>query len=147
MEKANHIHTYDSLSIGSLWNAYRTDRIYLLQHLIQGASHLVKAETYATRTSIPQLVHRLTAQRKALADDICASVSYMLGEIDQQANLRDPRQSKAIGGLLLLWPLGSLLYLNFLPTEQNAWIKERLAFIRDVHGIQQVKVVLSLTDS
>lgn len=71
----------------------------------------------------------------------------MLGEIDQEANLRNVGQSKAVGGLFLLWPLGTLLFLEYLPPEQIAWVKKRLIYIRNALGIQQAMSIVRFAEA
>ena len=141
----DHVHVYDTASVASLWNAHRTSRNYLLRNLIRLATrlHLNCQDASAANVHI-ELIPDWEMKSQALADEVCASVSYMLGEIDEQANLRDPRQGKAIGGLFLLWPLGTLLRLNFLPAKQIAWIKSKVAFIWHGLGIEQAKAVLDI---
>ena len=145
---ANIIHIYDSVSVGNLWNCYRTTRLYLIRLVLRAVFRLATDEVHAPEiTTDHGITVQLVSQRRVLADDICASVPYMLGEVDQQAHLQNARQSKAVGGLFLLWPLGTLLFMDFLPSERSAWIKERLTYIRDGLGIQQAKVALSVADS
>lgn len=144
-EGATITHVYTSLSIGAMWNFYRTTRIFLLRCLIRclagGEEH--DLATTMSRESITPIV----AQIQVLADNVCASVSYMLGEIDQEAKLRDIGQSKAVGGLFLLWPLGTLLFLEYLPPEQIAWVKKRLIYIRNVLGIQQAMSIVRFVEA
>jgi len=147
-KEASTIHIYGSLTIGSVWNGYRTTRLYLLQHLIHIASYLNDVNSAATEPSTNRAsIARFVSESQVLADDMCASVPYMLGEVDQQAMLRSARQAKAVGGLFMLWPLGSLLHLHFLPPDKVDWIKSRVAYIRDALGIQQAGNVIKLADS
>lgn len=140
-------HIYNTISIGSLWNAYRTTRIYLLRCLIPSAWRLAKEAGLASEEAMVHCdsITRMKHQIQRLADDICASVPYILGEIDQEGNVArifPNNNNKAIGGLFLLWPLGSLLPLDSLPREQIAWIRERLAYIYNALGIQQAMTIV-----
>lgn len=72
-----------------------------------------------------------------LYDGICASVPYLLGEIDQQGRLQQSRHGKAVGGYFLLWPLRLLLFRGPTDEAQRAWIKKQLTYIRANMGIQQ----------
>ena len=142
-------HVYNTISIGALWNGYRTTRIYLLRCLIRSAWRLARE---AGDSSEEAMVHResitrMRRQIQSLADDLCACVPYMLGEIDQEGvvaqNLPN-YSSKAVGGVFLLWPLGSLLPLDFLPREQVVWVQERLLYIHNALGIQQAMAIVRI---
>ena len=141
------LYTYNALSVACLWNNYRTSRNYLLRLLIRISARLSSEESsFPMSKPTEDSTIELRNQSLALADDVCASVPYVLGEVDEDANLQDPRRSKAVGGLFLLWPLGSLLHLDYLPPEQITWIKERVAYIRDALGIHQARAILNLAD-
>ena len=138
-------HIYNSISVGSLWNSYRIIRIYLLRCLISGASRLAREACHAAEAA----AHRestvpMRNQIQRLANGICASVPFMLGEVDQEGFSRNARHTKAVGGLFLLWPLGSLLPLKSLPHEQVAWVQECLAHIHATFGIRMATTIVRI---
>ena len=145
MEGASVAHVYTSLSIGAMWNFYRTTRILLLRCLIRCS--VAEDGCGLAATTKYELVKPIVAQIQGLADDVFASVPFMLGQIDQEANLRDVGQSKAIGGLFLLWPLGTLLFLEHIPPERIEWVKNRLIYIRNALGIQQGMSIVQLAEA
>lgn len=131
------IHVYSSISIAAMWNLYRTTRLYLLKSLRRAGLRLMLEQG---QTSIPEahakLEAELTGNLQRLSNDVCGSIPYMLGEVDQEDHLKHNQHNRAVGGMFLLWPLGSLLPLGVLPPEQIAWIQERLVYIRNGLGIQ-----------
>ena len=52
-----------------------------------------------------------TDKVQSLVADICASVPYLLGELDQEGKLQHPQRIKAIGGFYLLFPLRAMLFI------------------------------------
>lgn len=130
-------HVYSSVSVAHVWNIHRTSRIYLLRGLIRSLTRqALERGQILDSTGNAGIEAQLKRETQRLANDVCSSVPYMLGEIDQEDHLLHNQHSKAVGGLFLLWPLGSLLPLGFLPQERITWIRERLDYIRDGLGIQ-----------
>ena len=77
-----------------------------------------------------------TDKIQSLVSDICASVPYLLGELDQEGRLQHPQHIKAIGGFYLLFPLRAMLFIEKVDPDQKAWIRKRLAYIKNALGIQ-----------
>ena len=130
------VHIYSSASMACLWNLWRCTRIVLLrclQQLIVRAQH---GEMAPIRTSSPADEDQ-ASKLPSLFSDICASVPYLLGEVDQNGRLHYPNRCKAVGGFLLLWPLKMMLALGPTDEAQKDWIKKRLNFIGFALGIQQ----------
>lgn len=132
------VHLYSSPSMASFWNQYRCMRILLLQCLRRCLSQQETGNASNSQTlSITIGVHTPAASElPELINGIFASVPYLLGEVDQDGSLKMHQQKKAVGGLFLLWPLRLLLYMNLINPGQRRWILERLAYIRNVLGIQ-----------
>ena len=131
------IHIYSSGAMACLWNLHRCTRIFLLQCI----QDCIRRQNHISRLQQPL---RVPAEEAApedklsfLYDGICASVPYLLGEIDQQGRLQQLRHGKAVGGYFLLWPLRLLLFRGPTDEAQRAWIKKQLAYIRANMGIRQ----------
>ena len=131
------IHVYSSVSVASMWNLYRTTRLYLLKSISRSSSRLAHEQGQdAYSPGHKESEATLQSQMQRLSNDVCASIPYMLGEVDEEKHVQQNRHNKAAGGMFLLWPLGSLLPLGVLPPEQVAWVGERLDYIRNGLGIQ-----------
>ncbi len=130
------IHLYSSPAMASLWNQYRCMRILLLRCILgcvlrrdeRNPEEFPSVNTIAT--SLPAV-----KEIPGLINGIFASVPSILGEVDQDGYLRIPQQKKAVGGLLALWPLRLLLFLDIISQVQRDWIMERLTYIRNFLGI------------
>ena len=131
------IHVYSSISIAAMWNLYRTTRLYLLKSLNRSSARLALEQGQTSDSASHAKVEaELTSNMQRLSNDVCGSIPYMLGEVDQEEHLKHNQHNRAVGGMFLLWPLGSLLPLGVLPPQQVAWIQERLVYIRHGLGIQ-----------
>ena len=130
------VHLYSSPSMAAFWNMYRCMRILLLRCLV--ACIWRQQEVNALDSSLPDINDQDISSAQDIPDlvnGIFASVPYMLGDIDQNGNLRSPQQRKAAGALMLLWPLRLLLHLDVIDSKQRDWIKGRLEYIRNALGI------------
>ena len=134
------IHVYSSTAMAGLWNLYRCVRILLLECLQSCSSRQRESTAWEPSpldadADTSEDIDRIPQEIKDLIDNICASVPYLLGEVDQEGNLRQPQQRKAVGGFMLLWPL-RLIFIKGLGTPlQKHWIGKRLSYIRNVLGI------------
>lgn len=134
------IHLYSSTTMGGLWNQYRCMRILLLECLQRLSSRLRESTAWEPSpldTGNSEAIDRIPKEVEDLVDDVCASVPYLLGEVDQEGNLRQPQQKKAIGGFMLLWPLRLIVIKGLGTSLQRNWIVKRLCYIRNVLGIYQ----------
>ena len=142
------VHLYSSVSMAAFWNMYRCMRILLLRCLLACMSR--QQEISALDTSLPDINSRDIPSAQDIPDlvnGIFASVPYMLGDVDQNGNLRYPHQRKVAGALMLLWPLRLLLHLDVIDSKQREWIKGRLDYIRNALGIHdtQERIVKTLS--
>ena len=130
-------HLYSNIFIASSWNLNRITRMILLTNVGRWISALAKdsaRETTSTEDNDCNLQTRDKIQ--SLVGDICASVPYLLGELDHEGKLQHPQHTKAIGGLYLLFPLRAMLFIESIDPVQKAWIRKRLAYIKNALGIQ-----------
>ncbi|KAI9813256.1 MAG: hypothetical protein M1827_004198 [Pycnora praestabilis] len=131
-------HLYSSSPMAPLWNLHRITRILLLANLVKCISMLAgDGAQQMAPTELIDYSAQAVNKIQSLADDICASVPYLLGEIDQDGMLRHPRHTKAIGGFYLLFPLRSMLFVKVIHPVKKAWIRKRLAYIKNTFGIQE----------
>ena len=131
------IHIYSSGAMACLWNLHRCTRIFLLQCI----QDCIRRQNYLSQLQHPLLISAEEAEPEdklsILYNDICSSIPYLLGEIDQQGRLQHLRHGKAVGGFFLLWPLRLLLFRGPTNEAQRTWIKKQLAYIRANMGIHQ----------
>ena len=134
---AHPIYLYSSFTMAQLWMVYRVARIILLHCLMRYVAKRAECGTHGPSCEeTNRLEQRATATIRDLVDDICASVPYMLGDVDQDGTLQHSHQGKAIGGFFLLWPLRTALWVGIASPEQRTWIMRRLDYIKNVLGIQ-----------
>ena len=132
------VHFYSSLAMACLWNQYRCMRIFLLECILSCLSRQESCKPGElplrgiNDTSIPA-----AEEIAELINGIFASVPYLLGEVDQDGNLKVAPQKKPIGGFFLIWPLRMILFHDLMNPEQKTWIMERLTYIRNVLGIHK----------
>ena len=131
-------HSYSSIFIATSWNLNRITRMILLTNIGRWISALAKDSTQKT-TSTENNDHNLQTTDKihSLVGDICASVPYLLGELDQEGQLQHPQQAKALGGFYLVFPLRAMLFIESIDPVQKSWIRKRLAYIKNTLGIQR----------
>lgn len=114
-----YVHVYNNMWICRVWNQFRTARIKLQATLLQ----LMSWAHYSHGTNFVSSDRQARECIQAMADDVCASVPYCLGEhapLEQDAHLniskkaegqpsplRDdpPAQSRALGWFLCLVPV------------------------------------------
>lgn len=131
-------HLYSDISMAASWNLNRITRMILLTNVGRWISALAKDNAQElTSTEINDYRLQLTDKIQSLVSEICASVPYLLGELDQEGKLQHPQHTKAIGGLYLLFPLRTMLFIGSIDPVQRAWIRKRLAYIKNTLGIQR----------
>ena len=131
------LHVYSSVSMAYLWNLHRIARMLLEDSLILCTFRSDEMNT--TRdvwNQHSEIRARLSGKISDLIDDICSSVPYLLGEINQEGNLQKSPQNRAVGGLFLLYPLRLTLVLNRASPAQELWIAKQLEYIKNIFGIQ-----------
>ncbi|CZR68852.1 uncharacterized protein PAC_18752 [Phialocephala subalpina] len=143
----SHCHIYPSMSISGSWNKQRISCIKV-QTLIY--------EQLAQRSPMLEILSsRMTRQNKVqqLADDICVSVPFSLGDKTKPGAMGDRRvqyphdpgrevpsghyqMAPAMGGFWLLGPLQMLMGLKIeLRQGQKQWVGGRLRRIAHIYNI------------
>ena len=116
------------------WHAMWCCRIHLLHAMLEYRSTLSEIDLVGSPlASVTRINHEL----QTMVDNICNTVPFMLGEIDQTGALRPPGKGQAIGAYFLLFSLDVASYVTILPRSQQKWIEDRLSHIGHVFGIQQ----------
>lgn len=124
------IHVYPTAGYAGVWNRYRALRLVINDIILNAASVLdgpdFNAETLAEATSL-RIQH--------LAEELCASVPYVLGlvgthPIDGQTVItKTPTSLKmtttATTGSLLCWPLTMSTMVSAIPQHQR-YLRDRL---------------------
>ncbi|MCJ1372511.1 hypothetical protein MMC20_003736 [Loxospora ochrophaea] len=156
------IHIYKDVYIAAAWNHKRRTRICLLETVLDCLNHLKISPRAETHLSVPELhfptspdapridfqppdIPSSTTVRQmilSLAEDVCASVPFCLGDIDADGRLSSRGSSgMALGGFLILFPLWIAGRAEMLEPEQKAWIKDRFQQISKTMGISQAQVI------
>lgn len=138
------IDSYFDLYVVAVWDTYRKSRLKLLQVITDCSERLRSAGQPQEK---PVALQKLRCEMRELVDGLCASIPFHLvadlhhclqsgGTFD---NLSTP--GKALGGLLLMYPLYIASTLSLIPSDQRAWMKGRLQWIGKYMGIRQATML------
>ena len=136
------IHIYHNIFIASVWCFYRCSRLILLLDLIDYEARFRRAAI----TPFASADHQQQQQPKSagwqatittMVDEICASVPFLLGDLDAGGNLQCGAGRMALGGMFLLWPLQVIGVADVMSRTQRVWIKEILRQMGYTMGIKQ----------
>lgn len=132
------IHIYSTLSMAGLWNQYRVMIMILLECLQRCSSRQRESSAWepVPLSSIAIIDHAPTESAE-LVSEICASISFMLGEVGPEGELQKMTERRAVGGFILCWPLRLVVFKQLGTGEQRRWIVRRLMYIRNVLGIHE----------
>jgi hypothetical protein len=116
------IDIYPTRQVSYLWNALRCAWLHLCRSLIDlqlfAADHgLVDV---ACSVDLPSVEESYTALAE-LIEDICASVPYFLGDVDQNGDLSTADESRQTG-FWLMWLLHRICAIPGLDPGLRAWI-------------------------
>ena len=141
----NNVHVYHDIWVASLWNHYRFARIRLLETLMDCESRLDYSENLEMRLQESSIgVQSSNETIVKMIDDICASVPFLMGDIDVEGNLNRGSGGIALGGYYLLWPLHVASSTKTIGADQKAWIKGRLRHLGTVMGINQAHLLAAM---
>jgi hypothetical protein len=149
------IDSYYDVWVASMWNSYRTSRIFVQAIVVRCIQWLGSSLQYK---QLPEF-KAATAALQQMVDDTCASVPYHMGYGVPENDLREskypPPQENlpfqkpnhaqsvmALGGYFLLWPLFTAASVVTTPAEQRQWLRGRLFFIAKRFGINQAKLLV-----
>ena len=151
----SHVHTYPDIFIGRVWNIYRVSRL-ILQSIIQRA--IFWLSEYADYHQSPVEITISDTTTRALVNDICASVPYLLG-FEVNNNNPQPHASLSEGWNLwpqnfmllvnstmngkfsLLWPLHVASSVVATPRLQRDWIMAQIRWLGRAGNIPQASLV------
>lgn len=91
------VHHYTSLSMAMMWNMYRSSRILLLHCLLQCLTRVQRTHaSHQNPVFTTSIFDEAKENLQNLFHDICASVPYLVGDIDQEGHLQYARPGKAV---------------------------------------------------
>ena len=125
-------YTFTDFNYGAIWIGYWRSHVYLFQKIIEGLDRLPRVASGSSSLSRGELRAGLVAT----AEDICASVPYMLGEIDEKGHEKVKPRSRGLGALLLLIGLDAVNSVDDLPLIQRRCILRQLHYIGHSQGIK-----------
>ena len=126
---SDHYHVYPNTWIVSAWSLYRTARIMIHELILDWLSRNPDHGNLATqRRESEMLLARLNA-------DICASVPFILGDIEPEAGAAS--HPRAAGGIAMVWPLYLAATMDTATQSTRDWVITRLDKLGHIMGIQQ----------
>ncbi|KAL9081220.1 MAG: hypothetical protein Q9157_000195 [Trypethelium eluteriae] len=131
------IHVHEDLFTAGSWNAWRCMRIRLIQVLL-AIAELVGEDSRDFNSQLMTWRRTLTD----LADDVCSTTPFLLGEIDSQGVPRGTPKGVALGGYMLLYPLHIVLAVQELPESYHRFVESKLTYIAKTMGIEQASIIL-----
>ncbi|KAL9093039.1 MAG: hypothetical protein Q9165_004177 [Trypethelium subeluteriae] len=131
------IHVHEDLFTAACWNAWRCMRIRLVQVLL-AIAELVGEDSRDLNSQFMTWQRILTE----LADDVCSTTPFLLGEIDGQGVPRGTAKGVALGGYILLYPLHMVLATKELPESYYRFVESKLTYIANIMGIEQANIIL-----
>ena len=140
------MHQYPDFYAARVWNLYRVHRL-IIQSILLRTSPLAQN---SLADYIPDDI-RISKINRAMADDICGSVPYLLGydlsELKSSGRLHTPylqdehflwpqNSTKAsvperTGKFSLIWPLYVACSVSSVPETQRLWIRAQLKWIAE----------------
>ena len=130
---------YDDIQVAGTWNNCRAVRIHLHEVLVRCCS-LATSHAYAEALELDfiETEGQSRAVIQDLIEDIAASVSFCLGEIDSSGN-PGGNNAAPLGGYLLLWPVTAAMASS--DEERYEWFREKLALIADKMGVRMAQMI------
>jgi len=126
--------SFTGIPQGAMWIAFWCSRIHIIQNLALGLDILRRISDDALELAISK--NDLQTHVLKMADDICASVAYMLGDIDEKGDLKVGSKVKAVGPYFMLRGLLVVNMVDDIPTAQRRWVQECLLRIGHQWGIK-----------
>lgn len=140
------VDTYFDLYVAAVWNIYRKARLKLIDVILESSSRLQVSRSLYDE---PPAIRKLKSEMQELVNELCASIPYHLIS-DLRASLETGRASradtpgKALGGLLLMYPLYIASCMPNVPTKQRIWMRGRLHWIGNNMGIRQATMLANV---
>ncbi len=138
------INSYFDLYVVAVWNIYRKARLKLIDAIVESSERLHPSDGPNDELAT---IRKLKNEMQELVDDLCASVPFHL-VADLPSYLQAGNTSgdvdspgKALGGLLLMYPLYVASSLSLVPLKQRIWMRGRLRWIGKHMGIRQATML------
>lgn len=118
----------------AMWISYWCSQIHIIQNLVLGLGILRQISDDALELAISK--NDLQTHVLKTVDDICASVAYMLGDVDEKGDLRVGSEVKALGPFFMLRGLLVVNMVDGISTAQRRWVQECLLRIGHQWGVK-----------
>ena len=142
------VQVHHDLYTGYIWASCCGKRAHLLEVSLHCLSLLgchSGAKNLSMKLQRLHLDENLLTRFQSIIEDmisgICATVPFMLGDIDSTAKLTSKRKRIPLAGFMLLWPLLVARTSSNEGSEREAWINARLGFIDSGLGIKYGRLI------
>lgn len=145
---------YDDIWIANVYNHARVSRLFMAGVIVRCAAWLCYPVDYRT-TPEYAMSAKLCVD---IISDVIGSTPYHLGwRLSQQGDLTpgdfsgfatgndDLTSAKALGGFFCIWPLFCVSCLDYTSDSQRQWIQGRLNWISETMGLNQAKVLSTVS--
>ena len=134
------VHIYPTVGHAGMWNRYRAFRLAVNDTMLKALSMLA---SYSD-SEVKLLTEAVKSRTECLADDLCASVPYMLGllegyrmtGLDVAIATKDLAPSKlavtASTASFLCWPLTMAIMLSGLSVQHQRYLRDRLLDVSEI---------------
>ena len=143
-------HVYHSCWLAHMWNALRTQRIMIAQHIREGL--------LAAMSCTPPLFTResFDIQYEIVIETLHGLEKDILSTVPQHIGVGDPPRSRPRGsesnpiptsnGIWLMWPLWLVGVVGATPNSMRKFVSRTLHSIGDNQGIQQAHIFAKLVE-
>jgi len=129
------IQTYPDMDTVSILNICRTVRSHLCCELLTLIKCLrQRGEALKAPNSVLESYCEQTTL--AMQEEVCSSVPWILGEVNDCGKPVFVYEPQAIQGYCLLWPLKQILISGHASNRRKNWIRYRLEYIGDTLGMK-----------
>ena len=138
----SHIDVYPSHSVATLWNSVRVLRLYVLRAMVD-LWILDYQRNIGLREDLPA-PETLYTQMSSTVEEICASVPFLMGDVDDSGNLRafqGRKSMKPTATIGLIWTLHRLCRIPALQPSVKSWLFDNFTRIGGTGGL---KVALAM---
>lgn len=142
---------YSKFWVANMWNEYRITKFQIsdmiLTHLRPQATLTDDSPGY--KDARAQCL-RARSQMAQISEDICCSVPYILGLLNQEhrdSPHLEPAVRDSHGAFVLLWPLTVAALAQLYPSPTSDFVFDCLDLISNVMGIQQATAFRNLVIS
>ncbi|KAI1259714.1 hypothetical protein F5Y18DRAFT_420580 [Xylariaceae sp. FL1019] len=126
-------HIFKDVQQGAVWICFWCAQVYLLQTLVKAAALPSLQKYFKKEASLQWGVEK---QLHSVIDNICASVPYMMDDIDQMGLPKIATEGKALGAFFLTRGLYVANSMSGLTDTQRSYILETFERIGHVRGIR-----------